>query len=40
MKFSELVTHVPQEGQVEPLCVMVKLRGIFINLTACWLAGR
>lgn len=40
VKLSELVTHVLQEGQVEPLCVMVKLRTIFINLTVCWLAGR
>lgn len=40
VKLGELMTHVLQEGQVEPLCVMVKLSVIFINLTACWLAGR
>lgn len=40
VELGELMTHVLQEGQVEPLCVMVKLSVIFINLTACWLAGR
>jgi len=39
-ELGELVTHVLQEGRVEPVCVMVKLSLIFINLTACWLAGR
>lgn len=36
----ELVTHVLQEGQVEPLRVTVKLGVVFIKLTACRLAGR
>lgn len=40
VKLGELMTHVLQEGQVEPLCVTVKLSMIFIKLTACWLAGR
>lgn len=29
VKLSELVTHVLQEGHVEPLCVMAKLSTIF-----------
>lgn len=38
-KLGERVTHVLQEGQVEPLCITVKLSMIFVNLTACWRAG-
>lgn len=39
VKLDERVTHVLQEGQVEPLCTTVKLSMIFVNLTACWQAG-
>lgn len=35
-KRGERVTHVLQEGQVEPLCTTVKLSMISVNLTACW----
>lgn len=35
-KLGERVTHVLQEGQVEPLCTTVKLSMIFVNLKACW----
>lgn len=35
-RLGEPVTHVLQEGQVEPLCTTVELSMIFVNLTACW----
>lgn len=35
-KLGESVTLVLQEGQVRPLCTMLKLSMIFVNLTACW----
>lgn len=38
-KLGEHVTHVLQEGQVEPLCTTVQLSVISVNLTACWRAG-